>query len=432
MLSILLVLFSSLSHAFSSTTNGTGFRVRLIHRNSPLSPFHKPNATHNDEWEDMISRSEARLNYFKSIQDYMILSPGDIQIPLALDSNAEYLMKFSIGTPPVPIAAIADTGGATMWIQALPCKSCYPQNSPVFDPSKSSTFTKMACSDPICAYYSGTCTNGNACAYKSKYEDNSYSMGDLAYDDFTFEAPVDDSGVSVAHTVPFGCGHEFKGVSNPAESGNMGLCRSKTSFINQLRPMTNGLFSHCLNENQRFQSVMEFGNYAQLWGKPTPMKGRDFYYVNLIDISVSGERVHIPPGTFHIGQHGHGGLILDSGTPMTYLVSAAYWPLKSLFMNHAKLQLDVPLNGRMCYKGVYADLYRGVLPTMTFHFEGGLYVDVPPLASFIASGDNHVCAIFKESNFGLSIFGSLMQRNLMVGYDLGAQKIYMANTKCIG
>ncbi|WOL20321.1 nepenthesin [Canna indica] len=202
MLCILLILFSSSSYAFTSTTNGTGFRVRLIHRNSPLSPFHNPNASHNDEWKDMIARSEARLNYFKSIQDYMILSPGDIQIPLVLDNSSEYLMQFSIGTPPVPVAAIADTGSATMWIQALPCKYCYPQNSPIFDPSKSSTFKTIACSDPICAYYRGTCSNGNACAYIQKYADKSYSMGDLAYNDFTFEAPADESGVSVAHTVP--------------------------------------------------------------------------------------------------------------------------------------------------------------------------------------------------------------------------------------
>ncbi|WOL20320.1 hypothetical protein Cni_G29124 [Canna indica] len=177
---------------------------------------------------------------------------------------------------------------------------------------------------------------------------------------------------------------------------------------------------------------MEFGNYVQLWGKPTPMKGKNFYYVNLEDISVNGERVHIPPRTFHIGQHGRGGLILDSGTPLTYLVSAGYWPLKALFLNHAKLELDIPVNGRMCYYGEYADLFRGLLPTMTFHFEGGLDVDVPPAASFKYYGNNRVCAVFKESNLGLSIFGSLMQRNLMVGYDLGEEKIYMANTKCIG
>ncbi|KAE9594006.1 putative nepenthesin [Lupinus albus] len=49
-------------------------------------------------------------------------------------------MKFSIGTPKFDVMAEADTGSDLIWMQCQPCKKCYKQTEPVFDPSKSKTY----------------------------------------------------------------------------------------------------------------------------------------------------------------------------------------------------------------------------------------------------------------------------------------------------
>ncbi|WOL20323.1 hypothetical protein Cni_G29127 [Canna indica] len=432
-LSYLLILFSSLSHALTSTTNGTGFSARLFRRNSPISPLYNPNATKNNEWDDTIdARSEARLKYFKSRQEYKISSADDIEIPIHFDSNAEYIMSFSIGTPPFPVTVLADTGGDFMWVQALPCTSCYDQDGPIFDPSKSSSFTTSMCTDPNCAYFGGSCTEANVCAYKISYADKSFSEGTLGYDKFTFRGAEKDT--SSMSAVPFGCGHKNEGIYTPEEYGNAGLSRTKGSLVNQLREVTRGRFSHCLlhepsnHPNDNPETTMRFGNYARLWGRPTPMKGKDFYYVNLEAISLNGNPLDIAEEAFQLRENGHGGIILDSGTPLTYLVGEGYWPLKSKILELATLKMADHYNGRLCFIGKYSDLFGGALPTIKFHFENYLNIEVPAKKAFkqyVVNGENRVCALFKESNLGLSIFGSFFQENIIVGYDLVEEKIYM-------
>ncbi|WOL20325.1 hypothetical protein Cni_G29129 [Canna indica] len=432
-LSYLLILFSSLSHALTSTTNGTGFSARLFRRNSPISPFYNPNATKNNEWDDTIdARSEARLKYFKSRMEYKISSADDIEIPIHFDSNAEYIMSFSIGTPPFPVTVLADTGGDFLWVQALPCTSCYDQDGPIFDPSKSSSFIPMMCTDPNCAYFGGRCTEANVCAYKITYGDKSFSEGNFAYDKFTFRgAEQETSSIS---SVRFGCGHKNQGIYTPEEYGNAGLSRTKGSLVNQLREVTQGRFSHCLlheslrNPNEHPETTMLFGNYARLWGRPTPMKGKDFYYVNLESISINGDPLDIAKGAFDLRENGLGGIILDSGTPLTFLVGEGYWPLQSKILELAKLKMADHLNGRLCFVGKYSDLFGNTLPTIRLYFENSLDFEVPAHQAFkeyIINGESRVCALFKESNLGFSIIGSYFQENLIVGYDLVEEKIYM-------
>jgi hypothetical protein len=43
-------------------------------------------------------------------------------------------MELAIGTPPVPFVALADTGSDLTWMQCQPCKLCFAQGTPVYDP----------------------------------------------------------------------------------------------------------------------------------------------------------------------------------------------------------------------------------------------------------------------------------------------------------
>jgi hypothetical protein len=49
-----------------------------------------------------------------------------------------------------------------------------------------------------------------------------------------------------------------------------------------------------------------------------------FYYIGLDGISVAGTAVDYPDGSFAIDDAGTGGIIVDSGTTITYLDTDAY------------------------------------------------------------------------------------------------------------
>ncbi len=52
-----------------------------------------------------------------------------------------------------------------------------------------------------------------------------------------------------------------------------------------------------------------------------------FYYAGVTGVSVNGVPVNYPANSFNILANGNGGLIIDSGTTITYLVQAAYTPI---------------------------------------------------------------------------------------------------------
>ncbi|CAN1233690.1 Aspartic proteinase CDR1 [Linum perenne] len=62
-------------------------------------------------------------------------------------------MNISLGTPPVQILAIADTGSDNIWTQCKPCTNCYVHNAPLFDPASSSTYKTVPCSSKVCSSF---------------------------------------------------------------------------------------------------------------------------------------------------------------------------------------------------------------------------------------------------------------------------------------
>ncbi|CAI0433757.1 unnamed protein product [Linum tenue] len=98
-------------------------------------------------------------------------------------------MNISIGTPPFPILAVADTGSDVVWTQCKPCSSCYDQDAPIFDPAASSSYKTVPCSSNACSSLQAEgayCSSTDAvCHYKVGYGDRSHTYGDLALDTVT-------------------------------------------------------------------------------------------------------------------------------------------------------------------------------------------------------------------------------------------------------
>ncbi|KAM3266772.1 hypothetical protein P3L10_003767 [Capsicum annuum] len=194
-----------------------GFTLDLIHRDFPLSPFYNLSSTPFERLQNAFHRSFSRANSFfkgnsvNEIQSIITPIPG------------EYLMKISIGTPPVEIVAIADTGSDLTWTQCKPCILCFQQSRPLFDSNKSSTYTTMSCKDKECTSIGSFsyCGDGNICEYRISYAGQSRTFGDLAFDKFTL--PSTSGKNVVIPNVAFGCGHENAGTFSKYTSGIIGL-----------------------------------------------------------------------------------------------------------------------------------------------------------------------------------------------------------------
>ncbi|GER30271.1 eukaryotic aspartyl protease family protein [Striga asiatica] len=117
--------------------------VDLIHRDSPHSPSYDPTKTRFDLLSSAFDRSTTRQSSLNLRKTTAAFPSGKAMAGLSapITSNGgEYLMKIGIGTPPIEILAIADTGSDLTWTQCQPCSGCYDQQDPLFDPRGSSTY----------------------------------------------------------------------------------------------------------------------------------------------------------------------------------------------------------------------------------------------------------------------------------------------------
>ncbi|KAJ6697485.1 hypothetical protein OIU85_003821 [Salix viminalis] len=227
-----------------------------------------------------------------------------------LPGNGEFLMKLAIGTPPETYSAILDTGSDLIWTQCKPCTQCFDQPTPIFDPKKSSSFSKLSCSSKLCeALPQSTCSDG--CEYLYGYGDYSSTQGIMASETLTF------GKVSVPN-VALGCGEDNEGSGFSQGSGLVGLGRGPLSLVSQLNEPK---FSYCLT------SVDDTKSSTLLMG-------------SLARISVGETSLPIKKSTFSLQDDGSGGLIIDSGTTITYLEQSAFDLVAKEFTSQINLPVD--------------------------------------------------------------------------------------------
>ncbi|XP_058086449.1 aspartic proteinase CDR1-like [Magnolia sinica] len=405
-----------------------GFSVDLIHRDSPQSPFYNPSDTLSDRVSKAIRRSSSRVDYFRSLlKSSTSINTTSIQSEV-LPNGGEYLMSLSIGTPPVKLLAIADTGSDLIWTQCKPCEQCYHQTTPLFDPSKSSTYRDLSCESNTCAALpQASCSDSRKCEYSYSYGDKSYTNGLLAVETLTFASSSRARSSIKIPKISFGCGHNNDGTFNSHGAGLVGLGGGQLSLISQLGSSINGKFSYCLVPLQKTtsSSQMIFGDSATVSISgvvSTPLIPKEpdtFYYLNLEAISIGTKKVEFPSVD-------EGNIIIDSGTTLTYLETSIFNKLESALKGVITLPPaeDPTRTLDVCYQlGSDAEL-----PNMKFSFTGADLV-LPPLNTFIQVSDDVVClAIVASDSF--SIFGNIAQQNIEVGYDLVGKTVSFAKTDC--
>ncbi|XP_039140810.1 aspartic proteinase nepenthesin-2-like [Dioscorea cayenensis subsp. rotundata] len=360
-----------------------------------------------------------------------------------------YSLDTAIGTPWSRVTVSLDTGSDLTWVQCEPCSKCFDKIlSSTFDPDFSTTYKTMNCEYQQCRAFYGTTTIGCAwkderiCQFKQEYMDDSFAQGDLSEDYFQFQGT---NGTRKRSDSPlkFGCAHDTKGHFSPQDDGIMGMGRGKLSFITQLNISR---FSHCLSMSGK-SSYLSFGDAAKLEGESVGLiqnkKFPSLYYVNLLSIFILDcEDLHaldIPSKTFAIDDNGHGGFLLDTGTPFTRLHTSAYDELcrmlsEVLLLSHISTVRSIHRQSyEYCFDASLEDVeHISVVFTIDL-----VDVEITDRQLFyeevdIANNPIVCLAIFKagSSDPTTSILGGFTMSDHNIGYDLRRQIVTFNPTTC--
>lgn len=281
---------SSSRHLAATNVEKTpGFKVHMVHRNSPISPYRKEYNNRLEALKEDLAIDETRQHALRR-QKYMrseaasstspssksssgssprssptltavIEGPGaspqheyNFESPLvsgATLGSGQYFVEFYLGTPPQKFSLIVDSGSDLIWVQCTPCKQCFDQQGPLYDPGNSTTFRPVPCLSSECllipAVQGFPCDfrYPGACAYEYQYADTSYTRGVFAYETATLGASSASGDVRIDR-VAFGCGNENSGASFAAAGGIIGLGQGPLSFTSQIGYAYGNKFSYCL------------------------------------------------------------------------------------------------------------------------------------------------------------------------------------------
>ncbi|KAM3270774.1 aspartic proteinase CDR1-like [Capsicum chacoense] len=390
-----------------------GFTLDLIHNDSPRSPFHNPSSTPYERFQNAFHRSLSRASFFNKIGVNSIQST-------VIPTRGEFLMKISVGTPPVDTLVIVDTGSDLTWTQCEPCVKCFKQVIPIFNPKSSSSYKTVSCTDKLCREVSKPikCTK------------NVYLLLLLVkmFQFLTLCLVVDIKNA---------------GTFNNATSGIIRLGGGNVSIVNQMHQEIKGKFSYCLipseitSTNPNVTSHINFGDNAVVSGPgvvSTPLFKNllqpTFYLLNLKAVSVGNNTVKyqsspISPPT---GDSGQGNIIIDSGTTLTLIPDAFYLNLGSLLMRsvNANRKDDPSGTFTVCYEPNENGTIN--VPKIVAHFTGA-DLELSPTSVFSKVADDLVCLTIVPGN-QVAIFGNLLQSNFLIGYDLVANKVSFKPTDC--
>ncbi|KAG9456767.1 hypothetical protein H6P81_001275 [Aristolochia fimbriata] len=426
--------------SFDSTDDHEGFSVELIRSDSPRSPFYNPSATLADRASKAIRRSLSRLNYFKTLVQYSRSSTHDpasypssppdfVSTVLPEMIDEAYLMTIHVGTPPVKRIVIADTGSGLNWIQCKPCKVCFKQDYPLFDPRKSSTYRVLNCDTRLCDALPDSfklCGGKTQCRFNYSYGDKSVTEGELAAETFTFETTTKTT-VRIPN-VGFGCGHNNQGLFQSSETGLVGLNVDKTSLVRQIGPLVGWRFSHCFVPHTlpNVSSVLSFGKAARVTERGAVTlpyfyeKLANLYAVNLLEISIGKYRIRFAREERDV--------VLDSGTHVAILPTRIVQEMVNAvvaIIGGRKNVKDPTDTYVLCYpRSIH---YK--FPSMKFGFLGG-DVAVRPSNVFEKVSHNVTCLAVVTDDGGVNILGNLFMGNYKYGYDLKRSTVTIAPTDC--
>ncbi|GAB4839658.1 Protein ASPARTIC PROTEASE IN GUARD CELL 2 [Ancistrocladus abbreviatus] len=334
--------------------------------------------------------------------------------------SGEYFVRIGVGSPPRSQYIVIDSGSDIVWVQCQPCNQCYRQSDPVFDPSESASFLGVSCGSIVCDRLENSGCHSGHCKYEVEYSDGSYTKGTLALETLTI-------GSTQVRDVAIGCGHMNRGMFVGA-AGLLGLGGGSMSFVGQLGGQSGGAFSYCLvSRGTDSNGSLVFGREAMPVGAAWITLVRNprapsFYYINLSGLGVGGSQVPISEEIFQLTETGEGGTVIDTGTAVTRLPTAAYGAFRDAFITQTASLPRAP--GVSIFDTCYnlSGFVSVRVPTVSFYFSEGPILTLPARNFLIpVDEDGTFCFAFAPapSPSGLSIIGNIQQEGIQISIDGG-------------
>ncbi|XP_022966851.1 protein ASPARTIC PROTEASE IN GUARD CELL 2-like [Cucurbita maxima] len=405
-------------------SNHTKFKLKLVHRDK-LPHIHGQHQGFDERIKRDVKRVATLVRRLSRddtttsvVEDnsYKVANFGTGVISGMEEGSGEYFVRIGVGSPPRSQYMVIDSGSDIVWVQCQPCRQCYQQSDPVFNPAESTSYTGVSCGSAICDRLENAGCHSGRCRYEVSYGDGSYTKGTLALETLTIgEVTVRDMAI--------GCGHTNQGMFIGA-AGLLGLGGGSMSFVGQLGGQTGGAFSYCLvSRGIGSTGTLDFGRGAMPVGATWISLVRNpnapsFYYIGLAGVGVGGIKVPIPEETFQLTEYGTNGVVMDTGTAVTRLPTAAYVAFRDSF---TALTSNLPRAPGVsifdtCYNLNGFESVR--VPTVSFYFSDGPVLTLPA-NNFLIPVDSAgtFCFAFAPSPSGLSIIGNIQQGGIQISFD---------------
>ncbi|CAN0876515.1 Aspartic proteinase nepenthesin-1 [Linum grandiflorum] len=351
----------------------------------------------------------------------------------ASSGSGQYFVSLRLGSPPQPLLLVADTGSDLIWVKCSACRNC-SHHSPgsTFLPRHSSTFSLAHCFNRLCRF--------SPCRYEYQYSDGSETSGFFSKETTTLNT---SSGLETKlKNMAFGCGFRVSGPSV------MGLGRGSISFSSQLGRHFGNKFSYCLRDFTLAPpptSYLMIGGGGGGGGSEPDAESMDFtplivnplsstfYYIGIRSVSVSGEKLPIDPSVWSIDELGNGGMVVDSGTTLTFLPEAAYGEILTAFRRQIKLPTAAdPSPGFDLCVNVSGESRRPSFPAMSFELGGGSVYAPPAGNYFIETSEGVMCLAIQgvKTGEGFGVIGNLMQQGYLLEFDRDRSRLGFSRRGC--
>ncbi|KAF7848266.1 hypothetical protein BT93_L2148 [Corymbia citriodora subsp. variegata] len=400
--------------------------LEVIHKRGPCSALAQdPNPLNHTE---ILLRDESRVKWIQSQSSNGsdgLKASAAVRLPAKAGFMAQdYVVTIGLGTPKKHLTLEFDTGSSLTWTQCKPCKSCYPQSEPIFNPSRSLSYANISCLSTSCPHLGTSECAGSTCIYFIQYGDQSSSAGFFATEKLTI------TPTEVINNFKFGCGKKNEGFPG-GSAGLIGLSDDKISIVEQTAAKYGKYFSYCLPSSTSSRGHLTFGKDGRAVSSvrftPLSMVSSQFYGIRILGITLGGKRLPIPSTVFSSGD-----AIIDSGTTFTRLPPTAYSALRTAFRNAmAKYKMApalTPLD--TCYD--FSKESTITVPSIIFSFAGEVDVDLDPNGIFYIEKASQVCLAFvaNRANSDLVIFGNVQQKTFEVVFDVAGRKLGFGPNGC--
>lgn len=385
----------------------------------------------------------------KAVQSGSVTRPAN---KLPFRHNITLTVSLLVGSPAQPVTMVLDTGSELSWLH---CKK-NPNVKSLFNPVRSTSYSPVPCTSPICKTRTRdftipvSCDPKKLCHATVAYADASSMEGTLARDNFQM-------GGSSVPGVVFGCmdsGFSSSSDEDSRTTGLLGMNRGSLSFVTQ---MGYPKFSYCISGRDS-SGVLLFGKVNIPWLKPltyTPMVqisdplpyfDRVAYSVKLEGIKVGNKLLALSKSLLQLDHTGAGQTMVDSGTQFTFLLGPVYTVLRSEFLAQTRGKIkelgdpNYVFEGAMdlCYRIPLTQKVYPDLPTVTLMFEGAqisvsterLLYRVP---GEVKGSDGVHCLTFGNSDLlGIEayVIGNHHQQNLWVEFDLEKSRVGLTEVRC--